>query len=85
MLNGYHINGNEQTIAMSNFIKEMFSEGSKISSKRVLTALFSLLLIYLAIFDQVEWLIDGLLWFIAGLVGLTVTNKHKSFNKSEAK
>ena len=66
------------------YLREMLSEGSKVSSKRVLSLLMTLVLIaVIFIWPENYQLIDGLMFFIGGLVGFTVANKHKSFN-SEA-
>lgn len=65
-------------------IIEMWSEGSKISSKRVIATLMTLVLcVVIFIYPENHKLIDSLMFFIGGLIGFTVANKHRSFNKPE--
>ena len=58
----------------------MFSEGGKISSKRVIAFIMTVVLcVVIFVYPENEKLIDSIMFFIAGLIGFTVMNKHKNF------
>lgn len=67
------------------FWKGLVSEGGKTSSKRVLAIAFSLVAIYLLIFENNQDKLNSLLIFIGSLVGLSVANKFKAFNQDNNK
>ena len=66
---------------MNEFITSLFSDGNKVSHKRVLAVLFSLVAVYLLIFEPHTAKLDALFIFISGLVVSSVANKHKAFVK----
>lgn len=69
---------------MKEEILEMFSDGGKISSKRVIAFLMTIVLcVVVFLWPENYQLIDALMFFIAGLVGFTVANKHKAFQKDK--
>lgn len=71
-------------MGIKGLFESMLDEGGKVSSKRFLALLFSLVAIYLFIFDGTEngiRKIDAILMFIGSLLTLTVANKHKAFQK----
>lgn len=65
-------------------ITEMWSERAKISSKRVIATLMVVVLcVVIFIWPDKLQLIDAIMFFIAGLIGFSVVNKHKAFKDEE--